>query len=117
MGKATATPDGSALPKSINEDIELKATEMGSIIRKVARNAPFKANCLPQASAAQIMLKRRGITDGKLFIGGRKGTKNDPLDLHAWLYVGKVCVTGDDGPGELSSFKPLVRYDLEDSDT
>ncbi len=112
LGKATATPDGCDPPQPVDAQIEAAADAMGRVIRKVARNAPFKANCLPQASAAQIMLKRRGIIDGKLFIGGRKGTKDDPLDLHAWLYVGQICVTGNDGPGDLTSFKPLIRYDL-----
>lgn len=116
MGKATATPQGAERPEPVDPNIQAKAAAMGRILRKVARNVPFKANCLPQASAAQIMLRRRGITCGKVFIGAKKGTKDDPLDLHAWSFVGTVCVTGDDGPGYLGAFKPLIMYALEDGD-
>ncbi len=116
MGRATPTPNGADRPGAVDPRTQQAAAELGRILRKVARNVPFKANCLPQASAAQVMLKRRGILDGVVFIGGRKGTKGDPLDLHAWLFVGTVCVTGDDGPGDLATFKPLVKYTLESDD-
>ena len=112
LGRATALKGDTKMPMPLASELEQKANDLGRIIRMVARNTPFKANCLPQAAAAQSMLKRRNITQGTVFIGGKKGTKDDPLDLHAWLYVGSICVTGNDGPGDLKSFKPLIRYDL-----
>lgn len=113
MGRAIATPNGAPRPNPVDPAIEAQCAELGKVLRKVARNVPFKANCLPQASAAQVMLKRRGIHCGKVFIGGKRGTKGDPLDLHAWLFAGSVCVTGNDGPGSLQAFKPLVMFSLD----
>lgn len=98
------------------QDIEEQADELGNILRKVARNVPFKANCLPQAAAAQSMLRRRGINKGIVYLGGRKSAQEHPLELHAWLYVGSICVTGNDGPGTLESFKPLVKYTLSEAE-
>ena len=100
------------MPDVEDSAVQTIADNIGQIVRKVARNAPFNANCLPQACAAQYMLQKRGIKTGVVFIGGRKPDNVDPLDLHAWLYVGTVCVTGDDGPGDLKAFQPLLRYDL-----
>ena len=53
---------------------------------------PFKAVCLPQAMAARIMLKRRGVASAMHF-GAAKGT-NKPLEAHAWLDAAGVKVTG-----------------------
>ena len=57
-----------------------------------ARNVPWNAVCLPQAMAAQVMLKRRGIKSVMHF-GAAKGT-DKPLDAHAWLDAAGVEVTG-----------------------
>lgn len=37
------------------------AAEIGWAVTRAARHVPFKAICLPQAIAARIMLKRRGV--------------------------------------------------------
>jgi hypothetical protein len=64
-------------------------------IRQVAAHAPFRAVCLPQAMAARWMLARRGIAS-ELHIGARRGAvgAQRPIDLHAWLLCGDLCVTG-----------------------
>ncbi|MCW3837670.1 lasso peptide biosynthesis B2 protein [Sphingomonas canadensis] len=64
-------------------------------VQRVAANASFTANCLPQAMAARWMLARRGIAT-ELHIGARPGTRGDrPIDLHAWLLCGDLCLTGE----------------------
>ena len=60
--------------------------------RRSARYVPFKAVCLPQAMAARVMLKRRGVSSVMHF-GAAKGT-DKPLDAHAWLDAAGVEVTG-----------------------
>ncbi len=68
------------------------AEDIGWAVTRAARYVPFKAVCLPQAMAAQVMLKRRGVKSVMHF-GAAKGTEK-PLDAHAWLDAAGVQVTG-----------------------
>jgi hypothetical protein len=68
------------------------AAEISWAVTRAARHIPFKAVCLPQAMAARIMLKRRGVCSVMHF-GARKG-HDKPLDAHAWLDAAGVEVTG-----------------------
>jgi hypothetical protein len=74
------------------ENQALLAEEIGWAVTRAARYLPFKAVCLPQAMAAQVMLKRRGVKSVMHF-GAAKGT-DKPLDAHAWLDAAGVEVTG-----------------------
>ena len=75
-----------------SDDDARLAEEVGWAVTRAARHVPFKAVCLPQAMAARIMLKRRGV-DSVLHFGAAKGEKK-PLDTHAWLDAAGVEVTG-----------------------
>jgi len=68
------------------------AQEIGWAVTRSARYVPFKAVCLPQAMAARVMLKRRGVSS-VLHFGAVRGT-DTPLDTHAWLDAAGVDVTG-----------------------
>jgi Transglutaminase-like superfamily len=68
------------------------AEEIGWAVTRSARYVPFKAVCLPQAMAAQVMLRRRGVSSVMHF-GAAKGEEK-PLDAHAWLDAAGVEVTG-----------------------
>jgi hypothetical protein len=68
------------------------AEEIGWAVTRAARYVPFKAVCLPQAMAARVMLKRRGVSSVMHF-GAAKGTEK-PFDAHAWLDAAGVEVTG-----------------------
>ena len=68
------------------------AAEIGWAVTRAARYLPFKAVCLPQAMAARVMLKRRGVKSVMHF-GAAKGEEK-PLDAHAWLDAAGVEVTG-----------------------
>ena len=68
------------------------AEDIGWAVTRAARYVPFKAVCLPQAMAAQVMLKRRGV-QSVMHFGAAKGT-DKPLDAHAWLDAAGVEVTG-----------------------
>jgi hypothetical protein len=68
------------------------AEDIGWAVTRAARYVPFKAVCLPQAMAARVMLKRRGVKSVMHF-GAAKGT-DKPLDAHAWLDAAGVEVTG-----------------------
>ncbi len=74
-------------------DNEVQLAEaVGWAVTRAARYVPFKAVCLPQAMAAQAMLKRRGVKSVMHF-GAARGT-DKPLDAHAWLDAAGVEVTG-----------------------
>jgi hypothetical protein len=68
------------------------AGDVGWAVTRAARYVPFKAVCLPQAMAARVMLKRRGVASVMHF-GAAKG-QDKPLDAHAWLDAAGVEVTG-----------------------
>jgi hypothetical protein len=76
----------------VDADAAQLAQEIGWAVTRAARYVPFKAVCLPQAMAARVMLKRRGVASVMHF-GAAKGTEK-PLDAHAWLDAAGVEVTG-----------------------
>lgn len=66
--------------------------KVGRVVARVAEFVPFEAVCLPQAMAAQWMLRRRGI-GSRLFYGFRRRPGSD-LELHAWLTTDGEGVVG-----------------------
>jgi hypothetical protein len=76
---------------SSTRDAQL-AEEIGWATVRAARHVPFKAVCLPQAMAARIMLRRRGVAS-VLHLGAARG-KDRPIDAHAWLDAAGIEVTG-----------------------
>jgi hypothetical protein len=99
LGTLVAPTDARALrAKSDNEHDQARvAEEIGWAVTRAARHVPFNAVCLPQAMAARIMLKRRGV-DSVLHFGARIGRDkigpDKPIDAHAWLDAAGVEVTG-----------------------
>jgi len=77
---------------AVPQDQTQLAEEIGWAVTRAARYVPFKAVCLPQAMAARVMLKRRGVKSVMHF-GAAKGAEK-PLDAHAWLDAAGVEVTG-----------------------
>ena len=73
------------------QDVAL-AAEIGWAVTRAARHLPFEAVCLPQAMAARVMLRCRGVPSVMHF-GAAKGGER-PLDTHAWLDAAGVEVTG-----------------------
>jgi len=71
---------------------EATAAVIGWAVTRAARYVPFRAVCLPQAMAARMMLKRRGI--GSVLHFGAILGQEKPIDAHAWLDAAGVEVTG-----------------------
>jgi transglutaminase superfamily protein len=94
LGTVVAPADARALQaKSDNKQGQARvAEEVGWAVTRAARHVPFNAVCLPQAMAARIMLKRRGV-DSVLHFGAKIG-QDKPIDAHAWLDAAGVEVTG-----------------------
>jgi hypothetical protein len=73
------------------------ARMIGEAVRSAANNTPWKSVCLPQAVAAQWMLKRRRIA-ATLYLGVAKDEKRpERLAAHAWLRCGDIILTGSAG--------------------
>jgi hypothetical protein len=92
----TVVPPGNARVlqarlKGANKQVRA-AEEVSWAVTRSARYVPFRAVCLPQAMAARIMLKRRGVSS-VLHFGVGKGKKK-PLEAHAWLDAAGIEVTG-----------------------
>lgn len=77
--------------RASNDQIR-SAEDISWAVTRAARYVPFNAVCLPQAMAARVMLKRRGVRSVLHFGAGRGLDK--PLDAHAWLDAAGVEVTG-----------------------
>ncbi len=78
------------------------AADVGWIVERMADHTPWESACLPQAMAAQNMLKRRGI-GSTLYLGlNRTGQ-----EAHAWLRCGTAIVTG---AREMGDFQSVACY-------
>jgi len=74
-------------------------------VAAVAARCPL-ATCLVQALAADVILRRRGLTS-ELRIGVRvRGNCDVPLEAHAWVECGGAVVTG--AIEDLPDFKVLT---------
>ena len=81
--------------------------KVGRALGKVVRHLPFRARCLPQAMAAQWILRRRGVPS-KLFFGVRRSTEEQgSLEFHAWLTAGGECVVGGHEVESFTVFPPF----------
>lgn len=105
----------------IATDVSL-SRNIGRIVRMAARNVPFNAVCLPQAMAAQWMLRRRG-EGSKIVIGANRkaktdaGQSNKQFDFHAWLVSSDgLIITGKKEYARFRAFSAEARVS-DDSQT
>lgn len=78
-----------------NTEADLAETRrVGQIIRRVAKKLPFAVVCLPQALAAQEILRRRGIITS-LHLGVRQD-QDGTLPAHAWLSCHGIPLLGQE---------------------
>jgi hypothetical protein len=87
------------------------SSDVGWAIRAAAARVPWRSVCLPQAIAAQHMLRRRSIS-ARAVVGARRSESESesdkPIDLHVWVIVGGRVVVGGGGH---TTFAPVVAYD------
>jgi hypothetical protein len=82
--------------------------DIGWAVRAAAARVPWRSVCLPQAIAAQRMLRRRGIAS-RAVVGARRSTSRKPIDLHVWVLVDGTAIVGGRGH---ATFEPVVAYDV-----
>lgn len=86
--------------------------QVGRAVVRAARHLPLTLLCLPQAIAAQRMLRRRGIAS-TLHFGMALSTDGSRRMLaHAWLTVGEQGVIGIPAS---QGFSELARFSQEAS--
>ena len=80
---AVPTPAGHAPPQ---------ARRIASAVELVARRTPWESACLARATAAKLMLRKRGLAS-QLCLGTRIDS-NGKLLAHAWLRCGDDVLVG-----------------------
>lgn len=80
------------------DPIDLRyAQVVGQAVCSAANYTPWKSVCLPQAVAAQWMLKQHRVA-GTVYLGVAKDeSKPEKLAAHAWLRCGNMIITGREG--------------------
>jgi hypothetical protein len=74
-------------------------------VRAIARHFPVEFVCFPQALAAYLMLRWRGLASTIVY--GVSRTPAGKLIAHAWLEMGDGCVVGGE---ESEGFSPIERW-------
>lgn len=83
------------------------AVDVSWAVQAAARHVPLGFVCLPQAIAAQRMLRRRGVPT-TLYLGVATSPENPAsLAAHAWLRAGDKIVTGE---GEAARHRVLATF-------
>jgi hypothetical protein len=85
-------------PLEQDRSAAVEAVRIRWAVETAARHLPWKPMCLPQAVAAQRMLRRRGIPS-TLYLGVAPGRG---YGAHAWVRAGRVVVTGGPRPDQFA---------------
>ncbi|MFH0709216.1 MAG: lasso peptide biosynthesis B2 protein [Pseudomonadota bacterium] len=75
---------------------DAKALKIAHAIARAVRYTPWESVCLPQAIAAQRMLRRRGL-GWNLYLGVAREEGGNGLKAHAWLRNGSKILCGASG--------------------
>lgn len=73
------------------------ARQIGLAILTAAKYAPWRANCLPQAICAAILLRIYKVPY-VLFLGLLREEESGKVLAHAWTCAGDITVTGGGDP-------------------
>lgn len=106
IGSFRVSGDAEAFDASERDDSVKTAVSVAWAISAAARRMPFDANCLPQAIAAQGMLRRRRIA-AFLYIGAGQDSLGR-MEAHAWVDAAGVGITGYPVPAQLRTFGCFV---------
>ncbi len=101
-------PSTPLLPYARGEFEGTEAARVRWAVSAAARRTPWRSECLPQALAALVLLRRKGVA-GTLVLGVAPGEDESPYRAHAWLGVeGRVLIgeRGVRGYTPVSAFGP-----------
>ena len=84
-------------PATISPQQQRIGERVSTLIQRSSRRTPWRSNCLAQAIACTMMLRRRGVSS-TLYLGAKMN--DGQLAAHAWTRSGPLYLTGDqDRPG------------------
>jgi len=83
-------------------DAPLAECEIGDAVLAAVQRLGQRPNCLPQAIAAGIMLRRRGSTP-RIAFGARR--RDGTLTAHAWLIADTGIVCGGEAARAMTPFR------------
>lgn len=93
--------------RAISAAERVLAVDVSWAVQCAARYVPLGFVCLPQAMAAQTLLRRRGVAT-TLYLGvAPKLEKAQGITAHAWLRAGDKIVTGE---SEAANHRELARF-------
>lgn len=98
-GLGTFEPPSAGTAGAAKENIAL-ALQVRWAIALTTRHLPFEAVCLPQAIAAQLLLRRRRVAS--LMHLGVALANERKLQAHAWLEAAGIGITGYPVASDLS---------------
>ena len=105
LGQRPTTVEMATSSTNLSETQQGEIQQVTWAIRVISRRTPWQSNCLAQALAGQIMLRRRRIVSA-LYLGVMKEADNG-LTAHAWLRSNGFIVTGD---GQLEKYAVVARF-------
>lgn len=106
-GRLAEATDGLGESAAIASQHRSWVTAVGVAVPRAARHLPWRPVCLPQALAAQLMLRRRGIP-ATLHLGVALDLEpGQKLSAHAWLTAGDMPVVGQ---RQRHRFTELARF-------
>jgi hypothetical protein len=72
-----------------------EARRIAWAVHTASQYTPWNSNCFPQAIAAKVLLRQRGI-QSTLYLGAAFKAHAE-MEAHAWLRCGRLYVTGGKG--------------------
>lgn len=93
----------------ITADLGQQCAKIAFIVPRLAQRLPWRADCLVQAIAGQVMLSRRRVTS-EIVVGTAKHP-DGTFEAHAWLTCAGRVILG----GNIARFAPLL--DSRDAST
>ena len=82
----------------------VEASAVAEAVRWAAAVAPFRALCLQQGLACQVMLRRRGV-DARLHYG--VAMQDGRMEAHVWVSTGGTVVLGTE---EARRFREVASF-------
>jgi hypothetical protein len=77
---------------------EIRALSIARTVQMAARHTPWTSNCFSQAVTARVLLGLYGVSYS-FFFGIDNDTESASFKAHAWVYSGRVQVTGGESFG------------------
>jgi hypothetical protein len=82
----TRPPAGPAEADMVDQGARVLAQRLALAVARAAEHGPIRATCLERAVALDLLLRRHGITAGRIAVGVR--WRDDRFLAHAWIELG-----------------------------